>query len=77
MMVLGSIHCATNNVALDAILARFGFRTLRGDSNHSFNVVSMTRRSDPVVERDLFARAMRQLEAARSDGAIPVWQRLS
>ena len=76
-MVLGSIRCATNNVALDAILARFGFRTLPGNSDYSFNVVSMTRRSDPVVERDLFARAMHQLEAARSDGAIPVWQRLS
>ena len=76
-MVLGSIHCATNNVALDVILARFGFRTLPGESNCSFNVVSMTRRSDPVVERDLFARAMLLLETARSDGAIPAWQRLS
>jgi len=37
----------------------------------------MTRRSDPVVERDLFDLAMVKLDAAHVDGALPHWKLLN
>ena len=58
---------------LNELLAKYGFRAVARDEPSHFDVTSMTRRSDPVVERDLFERAMVKLDAAHVDGALPRW----
>lgn len=53
-----------------------GFNAVaHGEASH-FDVTSMTRRSDPVVERDLFDLAMAKLDAAHVDGRLPHWRLL-
>ena len=72
-MILGSIYCQAGSGTLDAILAMFGLRTVKRDETSHYDIESMTRHSDPVVERDLFDLAVRKLDAAQCDGALPRW----
>jgi hypothetical protein len=72
-MILGSIYCPASSTTLDALLGTYGFRAVARDEAWHFDVTSMTRRSDPVVERDLFDLALVKLDAARIDGALPRW----
>ena len=76
-MFLGSIRCAASTATLNGILGHYGLIALPQDLGSHFDVVSMTRHSDPVVERDLFKLAMLKFEAARADGALPSWQLIS
>lgn len=72
-MILGSISCQASAATLDAIFNTFGLQVIRRNGNPQYYVTSMTRHSDPVVERDLFDLAVSKLDAAQSDGALPRW----
>lgn len=72
-MILGRIHCAVSKTTLNAILASFGLMAVPRSQPSDFDVISMTRHSDPVVERDLFDLALHKLVVAHGDGALPSW----
>ena len=72
-MIFGQIQCHATAATLNGLLHSFGFQAVRagaGADSH-FDIKSLTRRSDPVVERDLFDLAVLKLESAHADGALP------
>ena len=76
LSILSAIHCQVSSVTLNNILANYGLKAVEQDQSR-FDVSSMTRHSDPALERDLFALAMQKLTVAYNDGALPRWKRLS
>ncbi len=72
-MILGSIYCPASSTTLNAILGTFGLTAMAREEASHFDVASLTRHSDPVVERDLFNLALTKLDAAHVDGALPRW----
>ena len=76
LSVLGTIQCPVGSPTLNSILNRYGLKATER-SSFEFEVTSMTNHSDPALERDLFGLALRKMEMARADGALPVWRQLS
>jgi hypothetical protein len=70
-MIFGQIQCHASAATLNGLLHSFGFQAVRTDGESQFDIKSLTRRSDPVVERDLFDLAVLRLKSAHADGALP------
>lgn len=75
LTILGTVFCPVSKPTLDAILMRYGLRADQRELS-KFDVISVTRHSDPVVERDLFDLALNRMAAAHADGALPSWSRI-
>ena len=70
-MIFGQIQCRASAATLNGLLHSFGFQAVRASGDSHFDIKSFTRRSDPVVERDLFDLAVLKLKSAHADGALP------
>jgi hypothetical protein len=70
-MIFGQIQCRASTATLNSLLHSFGFQAVRADEDFHFDIASLTRRSDPVVEQDLFDLAVVRLKSAHADGALP------
>lgn len=70
-MIFGQIQCHATTATLNGLLHSFGFQAVRADADSYFDIKSLTRRSDPVVERDLFDLAVLKLESAHAGGTLP------
>ncbi len=75
LSILGTIHCQVSSITLNNILANYGLKAIERDTSQ-FDVTSLTKHSDPAVERDLFNLALGKMTTACRDGALPSWERL-